>query len=212
MNVVTPERDTERDVFAKRCFESALGYFDIMSVYLGLRLGLYRALADRGPATSFELAERATIAERYAREWLEQQATRGILRADVSVDPPRFSFPPGHAEVLLDRDSLSYLGAGVRQLMALRGVVDQVVDAFRTGDGVPYEAYGVEGVEGQGDTNRPLFLTTLPNAWLPAIADIHARLSSSPARVADLGCGTGWSSIAIARAYPARHGRGVRPR
>ena len=202
MNIVTSERDSERDEFAERCFESALGYFDILSAYVGLRLGLYRSLADRGPATSIELAERAAVDERYAREWLEQQATRGILLADVSVDPPRFSLPPGHADVLLDRDSLSYLGASVGQLMSLRGVVDQVMEAFRTGAGVPYEAYGLEGVEGQGDTNRSLFLTTLPNEWLPSIEDVHARLTSAPARVADVGCGTGWSSIAIARAYP----------
>jgi len=211
MNVVTSGQFAERDAFANRCFESALGYFDVLSVYLGLRLDLYRTLADSGTVTSIELAERAAIAERYAREWLEQQATRGILQADVSVDPPRFSLPPGHAEVLLNRDSLSYLGAGVRQLMSLRGVIDQVVEAFRTGAGVPYDAYGLEGVEGQGDTNRPLFLTTLPNEWLPAIPDVNVRLSSAPARVADIGCGTGWSSIAIARAYPLVTVKGIDP-
>ncbi len=69
---------------------------------------------------------------------------------------------------------------------------------------MPYEAYGVDGVEGQGGSNRPTLLTTLPNEWLPAIPEVHARLSSSPpARVLDVGCGTGWSSIAMATAYPA---------
>lgn len=198
------DHEAERDAFAERAFGSALGYFDVLSVYLGLRLGLYTALADHGPATSSELAERAGVAERYAREWLEQQATRGILLADLS-EPTRirFSLPAGHAEVLLDRDSLSYLGAGIRQLMSLRTVVDHVVEAFRTGGGVPYEAYGAESVDGQGLTNRPLFLTTLPNEWLPAIPEVHERLAAEPpARVADVGCGTGWSSIAIATAYP----------
>jgi SAM-dependent methyltransferase len=195
--------EAERDAFAERAFGSALGYFDVLSTYLGLRLGMYQVLADHGPSTSVELAERAGISERYTREWLEQQTTRAILTADVSGQAPRFSLPAGHAEVLLDRDSLSYLGSGIQQLMSLRMVIDHVVDAFRTGGGVPYEAYGPESVEGQGGANRPLFLTTLPNEWLPAISDVHARLSAEPAaRIADVGCGTGWSSIAMAKAYP----------
>jgi SAM-dependent methyltransferase len=67
---------------------------------------------------------------------------------------------------------------------------------------VPYEAYGAESVDGQGGANRPVFLTTLPNDWLPAIAPFHERLSAGSARVIDIGCGHGWSSIAVARAYP----------
>ncbi|HUL84210.1 MAG TPA: class I SAM-dependent methyltransferase, partial [Actinomycetota bacterium] len=93
----------------------------------------------------------------------------------------------------------------------LRGVIDHVVEAFRTGGGVPYAAYGSESVEGQGYANRPTFLTTLPNEWLPAIPELHARLSGGPARVADIGCGIGWSSIAVARAYPHAHVDGFDP-
>ena len=196
--------EAERDAFADRLFRSALGYFDILSIHLGAILGLYRTLAEAGPSTSKDLAERAGISERYAREWLEQQATAGILVAEVPSDGRvRFELPAGHAEVLLDGDSLSFMGASVMQLMALRGAFDQVVEAFRSGGGVPYDAYGVDGVEGQGGANRPVFLTTLPNEWLPAIPEVHARLSSSPpARVIDVGCGVGWSSIAMASAYP----------
>jgi 2-polyprenyl-3-methyl-5-hydroxy-6-metoxy-1,4-benzoquinol methylase len=199
-----PGHDAERDAFANRLFRSALGYFDILSIHLGGRLGLYRTLAEAGPTTSAELAERAGIAERYAREWLEQQATAGILRAEVPAEgPARFDLPAGHAEVLLDGDSLSFMGGSVVQLMALRGAFDQVVKAFRSGGGVSKEAYGVDGVEGQGGANRPVFLKTLPNEWLPSIPEVHARLSSAPpARVVDVGCGTGWSSIAMATAYP----------
>jgi len=192
---------TDASTFADRVFGSSLGYFDILSMYLGVRLGLYRALAD-GPANAGELAARAGIAERYAREWLEQQATRGILHVDIAGGDARFALPAGHAEAILDGDSLSYVGATVGQLMSLRNAIEAVEEAFRTGGGVPYEAYGIESVEGQGGANRPTFLTTLPNDWLPMIAPIHDRLRSGPARVADIGCGTGWSSIAIARAYP----------
>jgi 2-polyprenyl-3-methyl-5-hydroxy-6-metoxy-1,4-benzoquinol methylase len=202
---------SDRDGFAERVFASSLGYFDILSMHLGLRLGLYRALADGGSMTSDELATAAGIAERYAREWLEQQATRAIVRADVSAEPMRYTLPPAHAEVLLDGDSLSFMGASVGQLMSLPAAFHAVEDAFRTGGGVPYEAYGKESVEGQGAANRPTFLTTLPNEWLPAIDAIHDRLGAGPARVVDVGCGTGWSSIAIARAYPSAQVDGFDP-
>jgi 2-polyprenyl-3-methyl-5-hydroxy-6-metoxy-1,4-benzoquinol methylase len=87
--------------------------------------------------------------------------------------------------------------------MSLPTAFHAVEEAFRSGGGVPYDAYGKESVEGQGASNRPTFLTTLPNEWLPAIDAIHDHLSAGPARVVDVGCGTGWSSIAIARAYPS---------
>ena len=194
---------SDRDRFAERVFASSLGYFDILSIHLGLRLGMYRALAAGGAMTSDELATAAVIDERYAREWLEQQATRAIVRADLGADPIRFTLPPGHAEVLLDGDSLSFMGASVGQLMSLPTAFPAVEDAFRAGGGVAYDAYGKESVEGQGASNRPTFLTTLPTEWLPAIDAIHDRLTAGPARVVDVGCGTGWSSIAIARAYPS---------
>src|SRR6186997_3078824 len=98
------------DELVGRLFGAAIGMFDVMSVYLGDRLGLYRALRDGGPATSAELASRAGIAERYAREWLEQQATTGFLVVeDASADAAarRFSLPEAYAAPLLDRDSPS---------------------------------------------------------------------------------------------------------
>jgi SAM-dependent methyltransferase len=197
-----PDRDTERDAFAEKLFQSALGYFDLLSIRLGQRLGLYEILAQ-GPVTSQELASRAGIAERYAQEWLEQQTTARIIAADIERDPVTFRLPAGHAEVLLDVDSLSYLGASVSQLYSITNAFEQVVEAFRTGGGVPYEAYGTDNIEGQGAGNRPVFLTTLPNDWLPNILPLHERLRADPpARVVDVGCGTGWSSIAIAKAYP----------
>jgi 2-polyprenyl-3-methyl-5-hydroxy-6-metoxy-1,4-benzoquinol methylase len=192
----------ERDAFSEKLFQSALGYFDVLSIRLGQRLALYEALAT-GPATAAELASRAGISERYAREWLEQQATSGIVAADITSDPIAFTLPAGHAEVLLDADSLAYAGASVSQLFSITNAFDRVVDAFRTGDGIPYDAFGADNIEGQGGSNRPAFLTTLPNDWLPNIPSLHERLRTDPpARVVDVGCGTGWSSIAIAKAYP----------
>jgi SAM-dependent methyltransferase len=206
------EPKDERDL-TELVFGSMLGYFRILSMYLGLRLGLYDELRDAGDAglSAADLAARAGITERYAREWLEQQATNGVLEADTASGPHLFRLPHGRAEVLLDQDSLSYLGSTIRQVASLRGVVDHVADAFRQGGGVPAEAYGDESVDGQGGANRPLFLTTLPDEWLPAIEPFHARLSAGPSRVLDVGCGHGWSSIAVARAYPEARVDGFDP-
>ena len=196
--------EAERDAFAQRIHEAALGFFDVLSIRLGDRLGLYATLAEGGAATPSELAERAGIAERYAREWLEQQTAAGILRADgAGHGTIRFSLPVGHAEVLLDRDSLSYMTPTVRSLMTLTPVMDALVEAYRSGGGVSWDAYGTDAREAVGDSNRPIYLQVLPRDWLPKIPEIHDRLRAAPpARVADIGCGTGWSSIAIAGAYP----------
>src|SRR5919201_6478688 len=98
-----------RDALVERLLQAAIATFDLYGVYLGDRLGLYRALADRGPSTAGELAHAAGIHARYAREWLEQQAASGILGVENEEEEPdgrRFFLPPGHDEVLTDETSL----------------------------------------------------------------------------------------------------------
>ena len=195
-----------RDELAERLFQSVLAFFDVHAVDLGHRLGLYRALADAGGATSGELAAATGTSERYVREWLEQQATGGILAVDDPAAEPesrRFSIPPGHDEVLLDADSLAYVAPIARLAVASARPLPQLVEAYRTGGGVPYADYGHDFHENQGAGNRPAFLRQLASEWFPQVPDVHARLQADPpARVADVGCGTAWSSIALARAYP----------
>ena len=196
----------QRDALAGELFEKIIGAMEVASVYLGDRLGLYQALAQGGPATPSELAQRSGTHERYVREWVEQQAVVGILEVeDSGVDPSarRYSLPAGHAEVMLDQDSLNYLAPIARFTMGLMRPLPALVDAFRTGEGIPYPDYGADTREGQADANRPMFVNLLGSEWLPAVADVHERLQADPsARVADIGCGAGWSSISIARAYP----------
>jgi SAM-dependent methyltransferase len=181
----------------ERIVASTIGVFDLASVYLGDRLGLYRALQSHGPATSAELAERTRTDERYVREWLEHQAVTGIL----ALADGRYAIPADHADVLVESDHPNYAAPLGRQALGMLRPLPQLVDAFRTGAGIPYEAYGDDTREGIADLNRVMFVNELGSTWLPSITDIHDRLGAG-ARVADLGCGTGWSSIAIARAYP----------
>ena len=196
----------QRDALVERLFQANLGLLDLFTVYLGDRLGLYRALADGGPASPAELTACAGTHERYTREWLEQQAVTGLLEVDdpaAPADKRRYRLPPGHAEVLTDRDSLSYLAPLGRFHIGVGQRLPALFEAFRTGGGVPYLGYSADAREGQADVNRTMFINLLASEWLPAVPDVHARLQADPpARVADIGCGTGWSSIALAQAFP----------
>lgn len=198
--------EARRDAFAERLFGAAVGAFDLFTIYLGDRLGMYRALTEGGPATAGEVASAAGTHERYTREWLEQQAVAGILEVDDPGAAPgdrRYALPPAHAEVLLDPDSLSYLGFLGKVAVAAVRPVDALLEAYRTGGGVPWEAYGDDLREAQAEQNRPVFLGLLGTEWLPQVPDVHRRLAADPpAAVADVACGAGWSSIGIALAYP----------
>jgi 2-polyprenyl-3-methyl-5-hydroxy-6-metoxy-1,4-benzoquinol methylase len=196
----------QRDVFLERLLQSTRGTFEIFSVYIGVCLGFYPALAAGGPLTSTELASRTGTAERYAREWLEQQTVAGILEVDdekAEARKRRFRLPAAYVEVLVDQDSLNYLAPLTRLVVGAVRPLDSLLEAYRTGGGVPYADYGADLREGQAAANRPMFLRQLGSEWLPAMPDVHARLMADPAaRIADLGCGAGWSSIGMALSYP----------
>ncbi len=194
-----------------RIFSSMIGSLEIFHVYLGVRLGLYRVLAEKESLTAGELAKAAGINARYAREWLEEQAVAGFLSVEGDgAETRRYSLPAAHAEVLLDADNLNYMGAAALQIVGVASVMSRLVKAFRTGEGIPYEDYGADIREGIAGANRTMFLNLLGSTWFPKIADVDARLRREPpARVADVGCGTGNSSIAIAKAYPLVRVEGI---
>ena len=204
--MMASEQATEkRDALVGRLFDAVLGTMDVLTFYVGDRLGLYQALVDRGSLTAAQLAAATGTHERYVREWLEQQAATGILEADdaPSADLRRFAVPDGHAEVLTERDSLNCLAGLVRLAVGVSLPLQAVLEAYKSGTGVPYPDFGVDTREGIAEMNRPMFINLLGQDWLPAIPEIHARLQASPAaRVLDAGCGTGNSTIAIAQAYP----------
>lgn len=201
-----PSMPAQRDAFIERILESTRGTFFMLSVYLGVRLGLYEELADLGPVTSEDLASQTGTHERYVREWLEQQAVAGILEVDDETAEAKrrcYVLPPAHAEVLTDTESLNYLAPLPRLLVGAVNPLRALLDVYRNGGGVRYADYGSDLIEGQAAMNRTMFLHQLGKEWLPAIPDVHARLTADPpARVADVGCGAGWSSIGMAQSYP----------
>jgi SAM-dependent methyltransferase len=191
--------------FAERLFEAATGALELYGVYLGDELGYYRALVD-GPLTVAALAGRTDTDERYTREWCEQQATCGVLRVvdgEAAPDERRYELPADHVAPLTDDEHPLFVAPFAALVVGAVEPRAAIVEAYRTGGGVPYEAYGRVFREGQARANKPAFLSALGEEWLPAMADVDERLRGDPpARVADVGCGAGWSCVGIARAYP----------
>lgn len=189
----------------ERLVEATTAALELYSIHLGRTLGLYAALADHGPLTAAGLAETATIDERYAREWLEQQAVAGLLGVDdpeAPADRRRYAVPDSHLGALVVPDDPAHVAPLASMVAGIGGVIDEVTGAYRAGTGVPYRDYGASFRRGQGGVNRPAFSRDLTADWLPALPEVHARLSRPGARIADLGCGLGFSSIALALAYP----------
>lgn len=186
-----------------RIIESAIGALEMYSIHLGRQLNLYAAL-DPG-RTARELAGTAGIAERYAREWLEQQAVAGFVDVDdpaVAWDRRTYSMNPEQRAVLLESDDPAHVSPLADMLAGVGGVIDEVANAYRSGAGVPYRLYGARFRSGQGEINRPAFVNDLAEHWLQDIDDVTDRLRAGGGRIADLGCGTGWSTIALAKAFP----------
>ncbi|MER7555847.1 class I SAM-dependent methyltransferase [Nocardioides sp. NPDC126508] len=191
------------DEVAERLFGSLLGTVEVVSIFIGDRLGWYRSLADEGAASAVELAGRTGTQVRYAREWLEQQAVSGLLvvEEDGGPDERRFGIPASTAEVMTDPTSLAYLAPIARMFGAVGPVLPRLMEAYRNGGGVSWDELGDDARQSQADANRPWYEKQLGPA-LAGVPEVHDALSAPGCQILDVGCGGGWSSIALARAYP----------
>jgi 2-polyprenyl-3-methyl-5-hydroxy-6-metoxy-1,4-benzoquinol methylase len=194
----------EIEEFAGNLFMAALATIELANVELGVRLGLYEALAGAGPVTAAELATSAGIAERYAREWLEQQAVAGVVEVDDAARPAderRFTLSNAHAHVLTADDSEACMKPCAAVVPLLARAIDLMEGAFRTGAGVSFGDFALHDV--QAAFTRPVFANHLTQRWLPALPDVQAKLASGErVRIAEVGCGEGLAAITIATTYP----------
>jgi SAM-dependent methyltransferase len=188
------------EAFGARMVGDFAGLATSLMAAVGDRLGLFKALAAQGPATCGELAERAGVQERYAREWLRALTVAGYLTYDPASG--RFALPPEHAPFLADEGGPMFFGGAYQGWVGLTGVLDGVLRAFRHGGGVPYEAYGPDVWEGTARLTAPWFDHLLVQQWLPALPAVQAVLERGAA-VADVGCGHGRALIRLAQAFPA---------
>ena len=169
-------------------------------VVLGDKLGLYRAMAGAGPLTSDELAERTGTSERYVREWLNAQAAGGYV--DYRPETERYVLPPEQTVALTDSSSPAFL-PGFFQI-AIGSVIDspRIADVARTGDGIGWHDHVGDVHEGCERFFRPGYNAHLVAEWLPALVGVVDKLEHG-AKVADVGCGHGASTVLMAEAFPA---------
>ena len=167
-------------------------------VVIGERLGLYKALAA-GPMTSAELAAKTHTDERYVREWLGSQAAGGYVTYDDKTK--RFSLSPEQAFTLASEDSPAYLPGAFELALGSLAAVPRITESFRTGAGMGWGEHNDGVFHGCEKFFRPGYAANLMSAWIPALEGVEQKLKSG-ARVADVGCGKGSSTLLMAQAFP----------
>jgi SAM-dependent methyltransferase len=168
-------------------------------VYIGQKLGLYKAMSDAGPVTPAELAQRTNTHERYVREWLINQAASGY--AEYDPESGCYSLTPEQSVALTDEQSPFYVGGGFFVVKAMTGAVSRIENHFRNGGGMLWSEHDPDLFVGTEKFFRPGYSAHLVNTWIPALTGIEEKLNSG-GKVADIGCGHGASTIIMARAFP----------
>jgi SAM-dependent methyltransferase len=191
--------ETKLEAFVGQVLGDLAACYGGVMVSLGDRLGLYDTLNGAGPLSSTEVAERSGCAERYVREWLNSQVAAGYI--DYSPDTGRYTLPPEHAAVLSDRESPTLLIPAFNVPASMWLDEEQAIRAFRTGEGVPWGAHHERLACGVAAFYKNAYGATLVPEWLPALDGVVEQLEAG-AKVADVGCGFGHSTVLMAQAFP----------
>jgi len=168
-------------------------------ILIGDKLGLYKAMAGAGPITSAELAAKTKTAERYVREWLASQAAGGFVAYDAATG--KYTLPPEQAMALADEQSPVFLPGFFEIVSACMKDEPKITEAFRNGNGLGWHEHDHSLFAGTERFFRPNYRAHLVSEWIPALGDIEVNLKAG-ARVADVGCGLGTSTILMAQAFP----------
>ena len=196
---------SEVSTFADRVLRDASAAVVTVLAALGDQLGLFKDFAERGSATSSELAERTGIRERYAREWLAAMASAGYLGYDPAGR--RFFLPAENAAVLAAENGPLFLGGLHEMIPALAGSLERQAKAFRSGGGISHSELPREFWEGMERLSAPWFENSLVAEWIPAMPDVQ-RILRAGAAAADVGCGRGRALLKLAQAFPRGRYRG----
>jgi SAM-dependent methyltransferase len=167
-------------------------------VVIGEKLGLYKALAD-GPMSSAQLAAKTKTDERYLREWLASQAAGGYITYDEGTD--KFGLTDEQAFTLASEDSPAYLPGAFELALGSLAAVPRIAESFRTGAGMGWHEHAEGVFHGCEKFFRPGYAANLVGSWIPALNDVKRKLEAG-ARVADVGCGKGPSTLLMAEAFP----------
>lgn len=168
-------------------------------ILIGDKLGLYKGMANAGPLTSDELAKKTGLSERYVREWLSAQAAGGFVTYDAATK--RFTLPPEQAFALAIEDSPVFLPGFFQVVSAVIKDVPKIEEVFRSGKGLGWHEHDHDLFHGTERFFRPNYRAHLIGEWIPALEGVEAKLKAG-ARVADVGCGLGTSTILMAQAFP----------
>jgi SAM-dependent methyltransferase len=191
---------TRVEMFAGRLATELGAALNAALIDIGDRLGLYRAMADGAALTAEELAGRTGTFERYVREWLNAQAAGGIVAYEPAGD--RYTLPAEHAAVLADEEGPAFLIGHFQSAVAAIDSRERIAGCFRTGEGMAWGEHTAGVCCGTERGFATAYRHQLLDDWLPALDGVVARLEAG-ARVCDVGCGHGASTILMAQAFPA---------
>jgi SAM-dependent methyltransferase len=191
--------EAKLEAFMGRAFTDIGAIISAPLVVIGEKLGLYRAMAHAGPLSSEQVAERSGAAERSVREWLRNQAAGGYVTYDAASD--RYTLPDEHALALADEDSPFYVLGIYDMFASLYADEDQIVEAFRSGQGMGWHEHDHRLFRSTERFFRPGYRAHLVAEWIPALEGVREKLERG-AKVADVGCGHGASTVIMAAAFP----------
>lgn len=191
--------DEELQAFVGRFVTDLAAVAHGATVVLGDKLGLYRALAEIGPATSEEIAQRTGCDTRYVREWLAAQAASEYAHYDPITG--RFHLDPVQQACLADERHPAFLAGGMAVVSSIHKDEHKVTERFRTGGGLGWHEHHDDLFTGTERFFRPMYAANLTSTWIPALDGVDVKLRAG-ARVADVGCGHGASTILLAETYP----------